>query len=57
MIDIRPLEQRLRNGELPGAIIIDRNVLEWRLEPTSPDCLPRRIEGRYSLHPGVQPGV
>jgi rhodanese-related sulfurtransferase len=24
----------------PGAIIIDRNVLEWRLDPTSPDRLP-----------------
>lgn len=40
MIDIRPLEQRQRGGELPGAIIIDRNVLEWRLDPTSPDHLP-----------------
>ncbi len=40
MIDIRPLEQRQRDGELPGAIIIDRNVLEWRLDPTSPDHLP-----------------
>ena len=39
MIDIRPLEQRQRDGELPGAIIIDRNVLEWRLDPTSPDRL------------------
>jgi rhodanese-related sulfurtransferase len=40
MIDIRPLEQRQRDGELRGAIIIDRNVLEWRLDPTSPDHLP-----------------
>jgi rhodanese-related sulfurtransferase len=40
MIDIRPVEQRHRDGELPGAIIIDRNVLEWRLDPTSPDRLP-----------------
>ena len=39
MIDIRPLEQRQRDGELRGAIIIDRNVLEWRLDPTSPDHL------------------
>ena len=42
MIDIRPLEQRQRDGDLPGAIIIDRNVLEWRLDPTSPDHLPGR---------------
>ena len=40
LIDIRPLEQRQRDGELPGAMIIDRNVLEWRLDPTSPDRLP-----------------
>ena len=40
LIDIRPVEQRQRDGELNGAIIIDRNVLEWRLDPTSPDRLP-----------------
>lgn len=39
LIDIRPLEQRQQDGELPGAIVIDRNVLEWRLDPTSPDRL------------------
>ena len=39
LIDIRPVEQRQRDGELSGAIIIDRNVLEWRLDPTSPDRL------------------
>jgi rhodanese-related sulfurtransferase len=40
LIDIRPIEQRERDGELTGAVIIDRNVLEWRLDPTSPDRLP-----------------
>jgi rhodanese-related sulfurtransferase len=39
-VDIRPVEQRQRDGDLPGSIIIDRNVLEWRLDPTSPDRLP-----------------
>ena len=33
IVDIRPLEQRQRDGELPGALVIDRNVLEWRLDP------------------------
>lgn len=33
IVDIRPIEQRARDGELPGAIVIDRNVLEWRLDP------------------------
>lgn len=37
VVDIRPVEQRARDGELPGAVVIDRNVLEWRLDPTSPD--------------------
>ena len=40
IVDIRPVEQRQRDGELPGALVIDRNVLEWRLDPTSPDRLP-----------------
>jgi rhodanese-related sulfurtransferase len=37
VVDTRPVEQRERDGALPGAIVIDRNVLEWRLDPTSPD--------------------
>lgn len=40
VVDLRPVEQRSRDGELPGAVVIDRNVLEWRLDPTSPHCLP-----------------
>lgn len=40
VVDIRPVEQRDRDGALPGAVVIDRNVLEWRLDPTSPHRLP-----------------
>lgn len=40
VVDIRPVEQRQRDGALPGALVVDRNVLEWRLDPTSPDRLP-----------------
>src|SRR4051794_17194705 len=40
LVDSRPVEQRERDGELPGAVVIDRNVLEWRLDPTSPHRLP-----------------
>ena len=36
VVDIRPLQQRTRDGILPGAVVVDRNVLEWRLDPTSP---------------------
>jgi rhodanese-related sulfurtransferase len=39
MVDIRPSEQRRVEGDLPGAVVIDRNVLEWRLDPTSPHRL------------------
>jgi rhodanese-related sulfurtransferase len=41
LVDIRPVEQRQRDGELPGAVVIDRNVLEWRLDPASPDAIPQ----------------
>jgi rhodanese-related sulfurtransferase len=39
VVDIRPIEQRAADGELPGAVVVDRNVLEWRLDPTSPHRL------------------
>lgn len=35
LIDIRPERNRAEEGELPGAIVIDRGVLEWRLAPSS----------------------
>lgn len=40
VVDTRPVEQRDRDGELPGAVVIDRNVLEWRLDPTCPYRIP-----------------
>jgi rhodanese-related sulfurtransferase len=40
LVDMRPVEQRERDGALPGALVIDRNVLEWRLDPTCPHRLP-----------------
>ncbi len=36
IVDIRPAEQRSRDGPLPWAVVIDRNVLEWRLDPACP---------------------
>jgi rhodanese-related sulfurtransferase len=35
VVDVRPADQRERDGLLPGAIVVDRNVLEWRLDPAS----------------------
>ena len=46
VIDIRPLEQRQRDGSLTGALVIDRNVLEWRLAPSSPFRLGDLDHGR-----------
>jgi rhodanese-related sulfurtransferase len=40
LVDIRPAAQRAAEGEIPGAIIIERNVLEWRLDPRSAHRLP-----------------
>jgi rhodanese-related sulfurtransferase len=39
LVDTRPSEQRRRHGTIPGALVVDRNVLEWRLDPTSPHKL------------------
>jgi len=36
LVDTRPAEQRAEGGEIPGATVIERNVLEWRLDPASP---------------------
>jgi rhodanese-related sulfurtransferase len=44
VVDTRPVEQRRRDGELPGAVVIDRNVLEWRLDPTSPHRIPEATD-------------
>jgi rhodanese-related sulfurtransferase len=40
LVDTRTSAQRARQGDLPGAVVIDRTVLEWRLDPTSPYRIP-----------------
>ena len=47
LVDIRPQINRDLEGGLPGAAVIDRNVLDWRLDPASDARLP--IAG-YDLH-------
>ena len=44
LVDIRPQAQRAREGEVPGALVIERNVLEWRCDPTSDARLPQAID-------------
>lgn len=45
LVDTRTTSQRQRTGELPGAVVVDRTVLEWRLDPTSPWRIPE-ADGR-----------
>jgi rhodanese-related sulfurtransferase len=40
IVDIRPEAQRQEEGSLPGATIIERNVLEWRFDPIGSHRLP-----------------
>jgi rhodanese-related sulfurtransferase len=40
LIDIRPAAQRAAQGEIPGSVIVERNHLEWRLDPCSDARLP-----------------
>jgi rhodanese-related sulfurtransferase len=47
LVDIRPAAQRAASGEIPGALIVERNVLEWRFDPRSAARLP--IANRYDL--------
>jgi rhodanese-related sulfurtransferase len=46
LVDIRPQAQRALEGEIPGAITVERNVLEWRFDPASASRLP---QARYDL--------
>ena len=41
IVDIRPAHNRAAEGEIPGSVVIERIVLEWRLDPTGA----HRIDG------------
>ena len=41
IVDIRPAAQRAAEGEVPGTLVIERNVLEWRFDPASAARLPQ----------------
>jgi rhodanese-related sulfurtransferase len=40
LVDTRPEAQRRHDGAIPGALVVERNVLEWRLDPTSDARVP-----------------
>ena len=44
VVDTRPADQRAAHGEIPGAVVVGRNVLEWRLDPSSPSRIPQAVD-------------
>jgi rhodanese-related sulfurtransferase len=44
LIDIRPAAQRAEFGEIPGALIVERNNLEWRFDPEGSHRLPEAAD-------------
>jgi rhodanese-related sulfurtransferase len=40
LVDIRPAAMRARDGEIPGSVVVERNHLEWRLDPACDARLP-----------------
>ncbi|EKM51036.1 uncharacterized protein PHACADRAFT_262980 [Phanerochaete carnosa HHB-10118-sp] len=47
LVDIRPEAQRRAEGAVGGAMVVERNVLEWRFDPRCSSRLP--IADRYDL--------
>ena len=45
LVDIRSQAQRTEQGLVPGALHVERNVLEWRFDPRSPARLPQASYG------------
>jgi rhodanese-related sulfurtransferase len=41
LVDIRPAWQRADEGEVPGALVVERNHLEWRFDPEGGSRLPQ----------------
>jgi rhodanese-related sulfurtransferase len=49
LVDIRTVSQRSKDGKIPGALVIERTVLEWRLDPESSSRIPEAVshEARF----------
>ncbi|MGW3190839.1 rhodanese-like domain-containing protein [Streptomyces ardesiacus] len=44
LVDIRYAALRERDGVIPGALVVERNELEWRLDPQSSHRLPEATD-------------
>jgi rhodanese-related sulfurtransferase len=40
LVDIRPEANRAAEGAIPDAVVVERNVLEWRFDPSNDARLP-----------------
>lgn len=52
LVDIRPQLNREAEGEIPGALVIERNVLEWRLDPAG-DLIGGYLAGSRAADPAL----
>ena len=46
IVDTRPAWQREVGGEVPGALVVERNHLEWRLHPGSDAKVAEAVAGQ-----------
>ncbi|MFD5321453.1 rhodanese-like domain-containing protein [Streptomyces sp. NPDC127098] len=44
LVDTRPEFQRAASGTIPGALLIERNHLEWRCDPSSGASVPEAVD-------------
>ena len=47
LVDIRPMWQRVDAGEVPDALVVERNHLEWRLDPASAAHVDGAVPGQH----------
>lgn len=56
LVDIRPVWQRAEYGQFPGALIIERNQLEWRLDPSSDARIREAVDHEVEVVVACQEG-
>jgi rhodanese-related sulfurtransferase len=56
LVDIRPVWQRAEYGQFPSALIIERNQLEWRLDPKSDARIREAVDHEVEVVVACQEG-
>lgn len=49
LVDIRYAALREQDGTIPGALVVERNELEWRLDPSCPHRAPEATDPEHRL--------